>query len=276
MIPDEAITVLLLTSPLPSHPSTAILDETLASVRHWLPTADVLLLCDGVRPEQEDRREAYTEAIRRHLHDCALNWERVTPLLFAEHRHQSGMLRSALAQIRTPLTMFVEGDCPVVTDELVEWDGICECILSGDLHLVRLHHEAHLHLAEHGHLYLEHEPVEMHGVPMVRTAQFSARPFVASTAWLRETVARYFAEDARTMIEDVLHGVADYAWRTEGFMGWAASWRMAVYHPLGGNIKRSWTLDGRGPDIPKYEESWVFAYDGPTPPGAPRATSERV
>jgi len=252
---DDQVTVLLLTSPIPSHPSTAILDETLASVRHWLPRAEVLLLADGVRPEQEDRRADYCEALRRHLWDCANRWERVTPVLSPEHRHQSGMLRLALPMVRTPLLLFMEGDCPLVTDCPIEWEGIAAAILSGELNLVRLNHEAHL-FDEHAHLHLDRVPIDVHGVPMVRTAQFSARPHLASVAWYRQMMETWFSPEARCFIEDRIHGPIQTAYTEEGVPGWALH-RLAIYHPPGGNIKRSVTTDGRQGG-PKWDDLQVF------------------
>lgn len=242
MTPDEAITVLLLTSPLPSHPSTAILDETLASVRHWLPTADVLLLCDGVRPEQEDRREAYTEAVRRHLHDCALNWERVTPVLAREHVHQSGLLRLALPLVRTPLVLWCEGDTPLTPDCEVPFAAMAEAIGSGEFNLIRLLHEAFVH-PEHELLMVDPEPVNVAGIPVRRTMQFSARPFLCSTAWLRALLDSHFAPDARCFVEDRAYGIIEQAWREHGRFAWNI-WRLGILEPEG-NAKRSYHLDGR-------------------------------
>jgi len=252
--PDEAITVLAVTSPLPSHPSTRILDTTLASVRYWLPGADVLLLADGVREEQADRRGAYTEALRRHVWNCANTWDRVTPVLGDKHVHQSGLLRLALPMVRTPLVLFVEGDCPIVTDEPIEWDGICAAILDGTVNLVRLHHEAHV-LAEHEHLQADPEPICVHGVPLRRTAQYSGRPHIASAAWYRQVMATEFSPEACCFLEDRLHSPVQAAFEREGVPGWAL-YRLAIYEPRP-NAKRSWTLDGREGE-PKYDDRQVW------------------
>lgn len=257
MTPDEAITVIIPTSPVPGHPSTAIIEETLATIRVHLPTADVLIGCDGVREEQEDRRADYTEYLRRLVWLCANEWERVTPVLEDGHVHQSGLLRRLLPRVRTDLLLFAEHDTPLTPDCEIPFDALAEAIRNGDVNLVRLHHEAHVHWAEHGHLHVDSEPSELAGVPMVRTMQWSQRPHLASVAFYRHLLAAYFAPDARTMIEDRMYGVLCEALDVDGAMSWAL-FRTAIFHPPGGNVKRSYHLDARGPEQPKWEETFTW------------------
>jgi hypothetical protein len=61
------ITVVIPVSPIKSHPDTAILDETLDSVRYHHPTAEIILTFDGIREEQSRRWHDYEEFIRRAL-----------------------------------------------------------------------------------------------------------------------------------------------------------------------------------------------------------------
>ena len=55
----EPLSVLVSSSPIPSHPSTRIVSETIHSIRWHFKDAPIYLMCDGVRPEQEHRREDY-------------------------------------------------------------------------------------------------------------------------------------------------------------------------------------------------------------------------
>ena len=58
----EPVTVLISSSPINSHPETrSIVDETIASVRWHFKDAPIILMCDGVRPEQEHRRADYEQ-----------------------------------------------------------------------------------------------------------------------------------------------------------------------------------------------------------------------
>lgn len=264
------ITVIITTSPAPLHPDTAHLDETVESVRERLPDADIIISCDGVHPSQAHYADAYGEYVRRLTWKANTEWSNVLPVVLAEHGHQANGLRAALAHTRTPNILFMEHDTPLVGPQ-VPWDDLCDVIDDDDANMIRLHHEASV-LEPHRHLMLDETPTRPDGVPLLRTAQWSQRPHLASTAWYRWLLRTYFAPESRTMIEDVMHGVLTQAYRTTGLHGWN-SWKVWLYAPEG-DIKRSWHLDSRGDDD-KVE--MVFAYpDNITPTGAPRSTKDRI
>jgi hypothetical protein len=242
----DKITVLIPTSPIPAHPDTAIIEETIRSVRDQLPDSEIILMVDGVRKEQEHRRADYDEYTRRLLWQANHEWRNVLPLVFEEHHHQASMTREALKQVKTPLILFVEQDTPLC--ELIEWDGLAKTIMSGEANLIRLHHEA-LILPDHKHLMLDVAPQLLHGVPLIRTAQWSQRPHLASVAFYRDIIDRHFKPTARTMIEDVMHGVLYEAYKLRGRAGWN-DFKVMIFAPAV-DMKRSYHLDGRGAD-PKY------------------------
>ncbi len=253
------ITAVVPVSPIVSHPETAILDETLDSIRYHLPTAEIIVTFDGVRPEQEHRREAYEEHIRRALWRLDHHYGNAVPFIFDEHLHQTGMLRAIIDEIRTPLLLYCEQDTPIVTDEPIEWRRICTVISGGASNLVRLHHEA-LILDAHKHMThgLEFPPEyngEVNDIDFVRTSQWSQRPHVASVAYYR-TVLSYFSTEAKAFVEDRMHGVVDEAFKRDGMQGWFQH-RLHVYHPNTGNIKRSYHTDGRAGE-PKWDDTQVF------------------
>lgn len=59
VMPDDLITIVISTSPAPIHPSIDHISQVIASVRERLPRAEILIACDGVRPEDEPLRDAY-------------------------------------------------------------------------------------------------------------------------------------------------------------------------------------------------------------------------
>lgn len=244
------ITVVMPVSALPSHPEIDIIKQAIASVQFWLPDSELLLTFDGVREEQESRRAAYEEAIRRILWRADHHWGNVCPFIFDEHRHQSGMLKAVIDEIRTPLLMYVESDTPIVIDEPIDWAAITEFILSGQSNLVRLHHEAHVH-PEHAHLMVGQD-----GPLFARTVQWSQRPHVASVAYYRRLLDSYFSENSRAFLEDRLYGVVENAWRQDGMQGYMQH-RLHLYTPNDTNIQRSWHADGRAGE-PKYDDSQVW------------------
>jgi len=241
------ITVVTPVSPIPSHPDTAILDETIESVRHHLPDAEILITFDGVRPEQEHRRADYEEFMRRALWKVDHAWGKCAAWIYDDHTHQVGMLRGIIDEIQTPLMMYVEQDTPLVTDEPIDWDAITRFILDGHSNCVRLAHEAVIP-GEHMHL--------MHGDDQgfIRTSQYSARPHVASVAYYRRLLD-HFSPNACSFLEDKLYGVVDEAFHIDGLAGWRQH-RIHIYNP-GQNMKRSYHLDGRAGE-PKWDELQVF------------------
>lgn len=245
MTPDSAITILLPTSPIISHPSTAILDETIASIRHWLPESQIILMCDGVRPEQEDYRERY-EAYKGKVSQKMLagEYRNVLAPSFKAHTHQVGMTRFVLPMVQTPLVLFSEHDCPLVTDRPIDWQGIVNALALERVNCIRFLNESRV--APH-HLYLFEEQFEVCGVPLWKTRQWSQRPHVATVGLYRRAMG-CFSENANTMIEDrLMTYVQHQPWE---------QWKCAVYIP-GENFHRSRHLDGRGTDS-KFEAEMIF------------------
>lgn len=239
----EDLTVIVTASPLPSHPSADIINETLVSVRHHLPDAAIWFLFDGVRPEQEHLREAYEQ----HRWNVEYQWGDME-FNFADHLHQVGMLRSVIDEIPTPLLMFVEADAPLLTDRHIDWTLITEFIQSGRSNCVRLYHEE---VVPEAHRYL------MFGMeqdaPMLRTSQYSARPHVATVEKYREWL-HHFTPDANTFLEDLLHSVVQESVKHEGW--W--SQKAHIYCPDDDQgFRRSGHLDGRAGG-PKFEAELRF------------------
>lgn len=258
----EKITVLVPTSPVPSHPDPRLTMETLHSIRERLPHSEILVMADGVRDEQEhlrDQYEGYLEQLAWYIRSDLSN---VTLFRFENHNHQASMTRQIIEQVDTPLILFCEHDTPLVGE--IPWEELCGAVMDGRCDLIRLHHEAEIH-PEHRPLMLDPEPTG--DPPLVRTAQWSQRPHISSVAFYRQILHTYFGDRARTMIEDVMHGVVQHAWRVDGDLGWYR-FRVCVYHP-DGDIKRSTHSDAR-----EGEEKYAmkFAYPGAKPDGAPPPT----
>ena len=243
------ITAIVPVSPIRSHPDTTILEETLDSIRTCLPDAEIFLTFDGVRVEQHRRRRDYSEHIRRALWLADHHYGNILPFLFPEHRHQTGMMRSVIDHIHTPLLMYVEQDTPLVTDEPIDWESIRHFIMSGQSNLVRLHHE--------GVIPADHEKMmHNHDGGFIRTSQWSQRPHIASVAYYRRILDSHFSANSKCFIEDKMHGVLDEAYNVDGMPGWNQH-RVHIYDPGNGNMKRSYHTDGRDGEA-KYDTTQVF------------------
>ena len=255
--PGHDLTVVIPTSPIPSHPRLGVIDATIDSIRQRTD-AEILVMCDGVRQEQRHRRADYYEYLRRLMLYCE-KVPNITPLVFEEHLHQAEMLRRVLDEIDTEFVLFVEHDTPLVNE--INLDHVIRMMQADSINLMRFHHEVAI-LDAHAHLMVDLHPASGYR----RTMQWSQRPHVARTGWYRDITDRFFAPEARTMIEDVMFGVVEHDWITRGEAGWR-DWRLAIYEPQG-NIQRSTHTDGREGD-PKFEDKYRYRYPGRTPPGAP-------
>lgn len=268
--PMHPITVLMPTSPSPLHPDASIIEDTIASVQARLPESEILVVADGVRPEQEHRRDAYEEYVAHLLWRTNFDptWSNVGVIVADQWLHQANLTRLGLSYVQTPQMLFVEHDTPLC--ERIPFDALSELIRVDAAKVIRFHHEA-LILPSHEHLMLDREPVQVGSVEVTRTVQWSQRPHLASTDFYRHIIERYFGTKSRTMIEDTMHGVVQEAWRTYGVAGWE-QFGLWMYTPSG-DFKRSLHSDGRRND-PKFE--MYYDYDGPTPGGAPAPTKGRV
>lgn len=226
------ITVLMSTSPVQSHPSTKLIEQTIASIRERLPHSEIILMIDGVKPENLERKAAYEEYIRRLLWLTNNQLANVTPLLSETHIHQTGMTREALKLVRTPLVLFTEHDTPLVGE--IDWEGLSAVVTSGYANTIRLHHETRIH-PEHEYLMLDKQPQDILGVPLMRTMQWSQRPHLSSTAYYRNICETYFT-DQPMFVEHVMYGaVLSHPWNDA---------RLHLYAPEG-SLLRSTHLNGR-------------------------------
>lgn len=241
------VTIIMPTSPVPSHPSTAMIEASIARIRAYpeLAQCEVLICVDGVHPRLEHRRAEYVEYTRQLIWRC--NWAPelfgCLPLVFDAHTHQAGMTARALDLVRTPLVLFVEHDTWPCGD--IDWRRLARVVEAGvgGLRVARLQHYGGDIHPEHRHLLFDGDRRDFGGVPMYRTRQWSQRPHLARADFYRGLMRDYFGPRDRTMIEDVMVGPSEAApWERFG---------IGVYAPAG-DMKRSETCDGRGSD-PKIE-----------------------
>lgn len=244
----DKITVLIPTSPIPDHPSTTIIEETVSNIRQQLPTCEIIIMVDGIHKEQKHYRKNYETYIQKLLWLSNFEWRNVLPILFNENKHQATMTRQTLAgYVRTPTVLFVEHDTPITGDNTFDWYKLVDAVMDGTANIIRFAHESHI-LEPHKHLMLGEE--SHNGLPLTKTKQYSQRPHLASTAYYSHMLEVYFNPESRTMIEDVMHQIIEVDCREHGDQAWF-NYRLWMYTPPG-NIQRSYNLDGRKDD-PKFD-----------------------
>lgn len=236
----NSLTILIPTSPIPSHPSTAILDETVANIRKYTD-ARIILMIDGIHESLRNRTEDY----RKYLHniggkindrsygDCIVR-------LFNDHTHQAEMTKTVLRdEVTTPLIFFVEHDTHIRGE--IPFNEICDLVESShDINYVRFNIFDRI-LPEHQYLMLN--SIERNEIPLIRTIQWSQRPHIAKSDWYRDLLWTYFPEGKKTMIEDVMHGIVMEKHKHIK----VDRFGLAIYAPPGNQL-RSYHSDGRGGD----------------------------
>lgn len=238
----DRVTVLVCTSPIPSNPSTELIEVTIDSIRERLPDCEVIVTVDGIRPEQEDRRPAYEEFTRRLLWKCNHEWRNVLPLVFDGLTHQSGMARQAMRLVRTPLVFYVEHDLPLKGD--VPFEEMAAMLDDGTADVIRVTLNTAIEPL-HRHLMLDQEPQETHGIKATRTVQWSQQPHLATACYYREMLKQRF-DDKPRYIELVMHSVCAGLWHEHGVVAWFRN-RLWIYTP-DGDMSRCWHTDGRAGD----------------------------
>lgn len=243
-IPKPEMVAVIPVSPIPSHPDTSILDETIRSIRAHTD-CPIVVKFDGVREEQKNMEPAYREFISRMLWKINFEYEDVLPIIFGKHHHQSEMMKFFLKQSDIPMILYVEQDTPLTPDRPIDWEKCKDYIRSGKANVIRFHFEE---VIPEPHEYL------MIGDPedgMRKTVQWSQRPHLASRE-IYNIIMALFSDESNCFIEDYIHGVVQDVWREKGMEGWD-KWRMWIYHPEGG-IKRSYHTDGRAGDTKFVDE----------------------
>lgn len=248
----DKVTVVVTTSPIPSHPSMDVLLETLASITASFEAAGatvsprLVVACDGVRTEQKDLAPAYDEYVRQVCWQANQWWDDVVPVVSKYHRHQARMMKYALEHVDTPVVLVAEHDTPF-SGEAIQWQACVEMMAYGTLDVLRFSHEASIH-PEHRHLCLDATPQTVLDVPIVRTRQWSQRPHLARTDYYRRILDDNFSPSGNSFIEDRMHGVVQSQPVDRN--------RIAIYHPEG-TIRRTLHTDGRAGG-PKFADKQSF------------------
>lgn len=236
---DDDITVLISTSPTPIHPSTDHIEHVIASIRAQLPLSNIVIACDGVHPDDESLRSAYTEYLCRLTHLCNFDWDNVLPIISETHQHQANMTRQALELVTTPLVLFVEHDTPLVGD--INWLDVTGLLQNNKATTVQFHFNESIH-PDHRHLIAGPEFVygDSEFIPWSAWWQ---RPHLTRSDFYRNVLENHFSPTSRTMVEDRLYGIVRSDFEDNGNIAWE-NWRIVVYAPEGSLI-RSTHLDSR-------------------------------
>lgn len=242
---NNQLTILIPTSPIPNHPSTVIIDETISNTRKYTD-AEIVIMFDGVHDSLTPREKDYTEYLIRLDEKINSNaYGNCRIVFFEKHTHQSEMTKIVLRNIKTPLVLFCEHDTSMIGD--IPFDNLCKLVETSQVVNYLRFNIFHKILDEHKYLMLYDEPKtndEIPEIPYVRTIQWSQRPHIAKTGWYRDLLYTYFPVGEKMMIEDRMHSIVFEKHKALGF----DTFGLAIYTPEGNQL-RSYHSDGRGEDI---------------------------
>jgi hypothetical protein len=228
---EATLTVLIPTSPIPSHPSTEIISKCVASIQKQLPGVPIIILCDGVRDGLSHRTGQYNRYLCALIYQCNHEWKGVSFRLAHEHKHQAGMVKAVLPEIHTPLIFFCEHDA-IIDDKPIDWNAIEELLLSGEAHTVRLYWHESIH-PEHQHL------MGNRIAPFVKTTQWSSWPHLSRTDFYRKIMEEHFAGKDKVMIETVMYSpVLTHPWESYRTYIYAPRPDAVRFHHLDGRVDR--------------------------------------
>jgi len=235
----DEITVIITSSPCKRHPSTEMIFETIKLIRKQL-TSKIIILLDGVKPEQEYLRDAY-EQYKVDLMFWLTAQDNIEAIAFPDFQHQTGMIKNIIPTVKTPFVLFIEHDFPVVGH--IPWNNIGNVLRTGKANLVRFYLEDKL-IPQHRHMFVNQEPELIDGVPLIKTSQWSQRPHICHTQLYRQIVDQYITGN-KTYIEDDIHGrfAIDFTQSKNPEKDWGKH-KLTIYSPRG-NISRCKHLDGR-------------------------------
>ena len=196
-------TILIPTSPIPSHPTTTLIDEVVAAARFWLPEAPIVIMADGIWEGVKHRRRDYEDYLAR----LKNRYTNMTLTGFAEHSSQAKMTRMVIEAriVKTRYILFNEHDIPLRTDIKIDWSTMFELLQSIRADVIRLS-------GFHEGIHPEHERF-VHGIQNVngstfyQTRQWSQWPHLSSRDFYLQILGKHFDPKEIKMIEERMHGV---------------------------------------------------------------------
>jgi len=230
---NSLITALITTSPSIKHPDTAIIEGTVASIRWHLPESEILIACDGVRKEQENYRERYSEFVLRMENLCLTKWKNVRLIVQPDFLHQAQLIAKAVEQIKTPVLLFTEHDQELLPIYF-SFETYANFIAWGTINVVRFMLEDSIKSEWQSFMVGPVEDLEF----LTKTLQWSQRTHLASTEYYRMMLAEHIKPADRCYLEDRLYGQCD-DWERH---------RLCIYTPVP-PMARIRHTDGRCGDV---------------------------
>ena len=204
---EEKVSVLVTSSPIPSHPSPELILSTIESL-HFLgivPSVRIYVLLDGIRPSLRNRmtRSSYSE-YERNLREISSKLNNLQILSRSRWGHISQTLRMGLAQISTDYVLVIQHDMPFVRE--VDLHSLVDQMDNNrELKHVRFNLRENLpsgadgtysyrregRIFDRSSFFSEWSPSHGHAtIPLIKTLCWSDNNYLCKTEYLKETVLK--------------------------------------------------------------------------------------
>lgn len=186
--PTRLVTILTATSPVPSHPSTRLIQRAAESLANYAELAGCrhLVICDGCPPQLSHYTEQYQAyKLRLRTQVAAKLFPTSAEILELPHPvGLPGVIIQGCERITTPYVLVFEHDFEVIRS--IDVRGILQTFAqSKAVQHIRLNKRAN---REAGFDFVLKPDVERRPVPLVRTSAWSANPHFAKMSYYREMV----------------------------------------------------------------------------------------
>lgn len=183
------LTVVIPTSWIPTHPSTAIIERSVRSIRHvlGLKSAQLVIGCDGLDEAEKCRADLdrYRERLR-HLVEGQSEFSPATLVELPVTMGLPGVIMEAFRHVQTRCVLVFQHDVEVVRS--IDVQGILSAILldGSPVKYVRINHRRNIAIKS-DYILKEFSDPRV-AIPLLRTSSWSDMPHFTTAEYYRLTV----------------------------------------------------------------------------------------
>ena len=198
----KGVTLIVTTSPIPTHPSTSLVDTALESVLKMnYPFAEVIVSYDMPPKGEKASYREYKKIMKK-------KYPQFTHLPMKKHGHFIGSFYNALAHTRTEHFFMLQHDM-----ELVKEFPIDKCLqyTTFDWNIIATHH------LKDGLKETHWFPIfEQQNKDLWKVWGWSERIFLSKRDWMMDKIYHYYTSgDTRNFIEKVFHNKFKELWQKQ-------------------------------------------------------------
>ena len=265
---EQLLTIVITTSPIPTHPNTNIIESTIDSLMNIkeIKNCKIIITFDGCNDERFNVRYEQYKININELIKNKYEFRNVICVYADEYVHQTNTIRNSMKYINTPFMFVIEHDWLIFGDikfrEIISvmnmYKKIIKCVrlnyLSGYMYSNKLYPP-----------FVVPEPIDFNGVKLIYTDKWSCHPHISH----KDSYEFYFhfiSDKTRCYMEEILYGM-EYTRIQINHLNFYefGTW---IYGEPSDNMLHIRHIDGRNSESMKKVDS-IFIYKNNVPDGAP-------